>query len=427
MSRLAQKLQSFFIPEKYKRDEQEFRKARILVNTTLITTLFAFFFACQTYLFKQHHLFPALILWGSLFFSIAWLFRDGVSRVICANLYVSITFISALYETYWTGGLGSAILFWLSMVAVTAILLNTTKNAWVWFIISCAATITIFISKRLVHSPVEMDMKFYDLSVFLSALGLIAIMFVIALVMENAFILSLKRLDQKNKVIVQEKERSDELLLNILPSDVVEELKETGKTKARNYDLVTVLFADFVNFTSIIEGMPPEDLVSGIDDYFKMIDVIVTKFNAEKIKTVGDAYICVAGLGSNSSDNPIQMIDVALEIIEGIKITNKRREAENKICFEMRIGVHSGPVVAGVVGVKKFAYDIWGDTVNVAARMQQMGDPGKINISGITRELVKHRFNCFYRGKMQAKHKGLIDMYFVESRKVAAEALHHTQ
>jgi adenylate cyclase len=417
MNKLAQALHLFFIPDSSKNDEQEFRKARILVNTSFITSFFAFSFGGQTFLFKQYHLIPFMLLWGGLFFSLPWLLRSGVPRRVCANLFVLITFVSALYEVYWTGGLQSAILPWMSMVAVTAILLNTTRNAVVWFIIATIATNGIFIASSYIHFPIEIDMKFYDFSVFLSCFGLVAIMFVIAMVMENAFIGSLKKLDQKNKIIEAEKKRSDELLLNILPSEVMEELKATGKTLARNYDLVTVFFLDFIDFTTITEEMPPEELVSSIDSYFKLIDDVVSKFTIEKIKTVGDAYICAAGLPAGSSDNPVVMVQAALDIVNGLNELNKKRKTEGKTVFEVRIGIHSGPLVAGVVGVKKFAYDIWGDTVNTAARMQQNGEAGKINISGTTRELVKHRYVCNYRGRIEVKHKGQIDMYFVEGKK----------
>jgi len=242
-------------------------------------------------------------------------------------------------------------------------------------------------------------------------------MFTITMVMEIAFIGSLQKLGQKNNIIEEEKKRSDELLLNILLVEIMEELKATGKTQARNYDLVTVLFLDFMDFTSITEEMPPEELVSSIDSYFKLIDDIISKYPIEKIKTVGDAYICAAGLPLGSSDNPVIMIQAVMDVVAALNEMNEKRKADGKTVFEARMGVHSGPLVAGVVGVKKFAYDIWGDTVNTAARMQQNGEPGKINISGTTRELVKHRYICTYRGRIEVKHKGQIDMYFVEGKK----------
>jgi len=218
-------------------------------------------------------------------------------------------------------------------------------------------------------------------------------------------------------VIEKEKQKSDDLLLNILPAEIMEELKATGKTQARNYDLVTVLFADFKDFTQIIEELAPEELVAAIDSYFEMFDQIIAKYPIEKIKTVGDAYICVSGLPQTSSNNPLIMMEGAIEMIEAIEQLKAKRIKSKQVVFDVRIGIHSGPLVAGVVGIKKFAYDIWGDTVNTAARMQQYGEPGKINISGTTYGLVKHRYSCIYRGKIEVKHKGDIDMYFVISKK----------
>lgn len=202
------------------------------------------------------------------------------------------------------------------------------------------------------------------------------------------------------------KKRSDELLLNILPANVAEELKATGTSKARRFSGVTVLFSDFKNFTTYSEQMNPSELVTILDDYFKGFDRIVSAFGLEKIKTVGDAYICVCGLPTEDSQHAQKTVQAALRIQDYMK--------NSPAGWELRIGIHSGSVVAGVVGITKFSYDIWGDTVNVAARMEQNSEPGKINISQATYELAKDAFECSYRGKLEAKNKGALDMYFVE-------------
>jgi class 3 adenylate cyclase len=205
--------------------------------------------------------------------------------------------------------------------------------------------------------------------------------------------------------------------LNILPEEVVKELKQTGKTTARNYDLVTVMFADFKDFTLISNNLTPEDLVTAIDCYFEKFDTIIASHDVEKIKTIGDAYLCAAGLPEPNTRNPVEMVDVALKFLHAVDQLKQERTAAGKITFDIRIGIHSGPLIAGVVGIRKFAYDIWGDAVNTAARMQQNGDEGRINISGTTYELIKHRFHCTHRGRIEAKNKGLVDMYFVEGRR----------
>lgn len=211
-----------------------------------------------------------------------------------------------------------------------------------------------------------------------------------------------------------EKEKSDELLLNILPYDIAMELKEKGSADAKKFENVTVLFTDFEGFSQIAEEMNAVDLVSEIDYCFKEFDRIIQKHNIEKIKTIGDAYMAVGGLPVTNKTHPIDVVNAALEIKEFMKSHKIRKMNANQPVFEIRIGIHSGNVVAGIVGFKKFAYDIWGDTVNVASRMESSGEIGKVNISGTTYELVKSRFDCRHRGKIQAKNKGEIDMYFVE-------------
>ena len=221
-------------------------------------------------------------------------------------------------------------------------------------------------------------------------------------------------LEDKNKIIEQEQERSEKLLLNILPPAIAQELKEKGKAIARRYEESTVLFTDFKNFTNIAERLSPEELVSQLDFYFKGFDAIIKKYNIEKIKTIGDAYMCAAGLSGKKSD-ATAMVKAAYEMKEFMKTAQYEKEANSLPFFEARIGIHTGPVVAGVVGDDKFAYDIWGDTVNIAARMEQHCEPGEINISESTYWQVRYTFDCQYRGKIHAKNKGEIDMYYVKN------------
>jgi class 3 adenylate cyclase len=216
---------------------------------------------------------------------------------------------------------------------------------------------------------------------------------------------------KSNKIITKEKKRSDDLLLNILPSEVAEELKEKGSAAARYFDHVTVLFTDFVGFTKAGERMSPQQLVDELDVCFKGFDRIIEKYGIEKIKTIGDAYLAVSGLPAEDAHHAENIVNAALDIRDFML---QRKQQHGDTTFEVRIGIHSGSVVAGIVGVKKFAYDIWGDTVNTAARMEQNSEGGKVNISQATYSLVKDQFACTYRGDIAAKNKGEMSMYFVE-------------
>ena len=220
-------------------------------------------------------------------------------------------------------------------------------------------------------------------------------------------------LQLKNDIITNENKRSEELLLNILPHKVAEELKEKGETEAKQFDNVTVLFTDFVDFTGISEKLSPKELVAEIHLCFTVIDIIVEHNGLEKIKTIGDAYLAVCGLPNEDPDHAGKVVKAAKDILHFMN-EHKNVLGDKVGLKDIRIGIHSGGVVAGIVGIKKFAYDIWGDTVNTAARMEQSSEPGKINISSATYELVKDEFNCIHRGKINAKNKGEIDMYFVD-------------
>jgi class 3 adenylate cyclase/ligand-binding sensor domain-containing protein len=217
------------------------------------------------------------------------------------------------------------------------------------------------------------------------------------------------RTEQLNK----EKEKSEDLLLNILPKKVAEELKKYGKAKAKHYDYASVMFTDFKGFTFLAEKLTSTDLVKEIDYCFSHFDDIVEKYKVEKIKTIGDAYMCASGIPEEDSNNPILITLAGLEIAQFMGNHIEKRKAKDKPYFELRIGVHTGPLVAGVVGKKKFAYDVWGDTVNTAARLESSGEPGMVNVSEVTYKAIKDYFDCEVRGKIEAKNKGKIAMYFV--------------
>ena len=216
-----------------------------------------------------------------------------------------------------------------------------------------------------------------------------------------------------NRIIEEEKNRSDNLLLNILPEETALELKQKGKVKARKFECVTVLFTDFQGFTKYSQNLTPEKLVESVDFYYSKFDEIMDKYNLEKIKTLGDSYMCAGGLHHHSTCHATKMIQAAFEIVEFVNEA-KRSSKEGQTRFDIRIGINSGPVVAGIVGTKKFAYDIWGDTVNVASRMETASEPGKINISENSYQLIKEDFDCVYRGELFVKNKGMMKMFFVK-------------
>ncbi len=263
---------------------------------------------------------------------------------------------------------------------------------------------------------VKNDLEKQSLLNYLLILGL-SVFLIISVAIYRLYYLrksNQKILENKNIEIAKEKERSDNLLLNILPENVANELKNTGKAEPKFFERSTIMFTDFVGFTKVSSSISPKELVEEIDTIFRQFDAIIEKYKIEKIKTIGDAYLCVSGVPDIASHSALNVVHAAREIIDFLANHTKERKEQNRISFDIRIGIHSGPIVAGIVGVKKFAYDIWGDTVNTAARMEQNSEAGKINISGVTYELIKNEIECEYRGKIAAKNKGEIDMYFIK-------------
>ena len=224
-----------------------------------------------------------------------------------------------------------------------------------------------------------------------------------------------REIERQKEIIETAKAQSDSLLLNILPDEIAEELKKFGKSYARKHEQVSVLFSDIKGFTTISEKLTPTKLVTQLDDMFGAFDNIIDKYGMEKIKTIGDAYMCACGLPLSDNENAVKAVKAGLDMQHFIKEFGMANKIQNLPVFEIRIGIHTGPLVAGVVGSNKFAYDIWGDTVNLASQMEEHSEAGKVNISGVTYALVKNSFQCTYRGKIEAKSKGQVDMYFVDA------------
>lgn len=219
------------------------------------------------------------------------------------------------------------------------------------------------------------------------------------------------------QIIEEEKKRSDDLLLSILPAKVADELKQTNQATPQHYDKVTVLFADFQSFTRLSESLQPTELLFLLNSFFHEFDEIAKEFGLERIKTIGDAYMAAGGLPVENHTNPLDTVKAALKMQE--KLIEKRNELGiPQSNWQMRIGVHTGAVVAGVVGQTKFAYDIWGDAVNIASRLETNSEAGRVNISQQTYEEIKEVFHCEYRGEIEVKNRGIIDMYFVNELKV---------
>jgi adenylate cyclase len=222
-----------------------------------------------------------------------------------------------------------------------------------------------------------------------------------------------KIINKRTEDLIIEKEKTEALLANVLPKNTASEIMEKGKATKIKYNFVTVLFSDIQGFTKIAEETNPEVLIDELDKFFFYFDSIVEKYGIEKIKTIGDAYMCAGGIPEKNRTNPVEVILAALEMKRYMTNLKETSELEGMKYWDIRIGIHTGTVVAGVVGQKKLSYDIWGDTVNTASRMESSGGAGKINISGTTYEFVKDFFTFEYRGKMPVKYKGELEMYFV--------------
>lgn len=409
---MFQKINQFFVPEAYTHEQEQFRKAKLTVGAYFIVACFNVNYILTSMLIHYkgglYSQIPLLIISTLCLI----LYKNKIAPYIVNTLFFIFAILSIAITVYFTNGYNSFILPWIASTPIVALLVAGKRGGYLALIACCISLSFFYILFLQGHNFTEdYDLEYKNVFSYTTHLGLILILFAVAMVFENAKNTALKNLDDRNEQLAIEKKRSDDLLLNILPSEIVTELKETGKSKAKLFDHVSVIFTDFVNFTKISETLSPDELVSEIDYCFKGIDEIIERNGLEKIKTIGDAYLAVCGLPNEDVNHGIRTVQAGLEILSFI---DSRKHNGGK--FEIRIGIHSGSLVAGIVGIKKFAYDIWGDTVNTASRLESSGEAGKVNISDSTHQLVKENYHCVYRGKIEAKNKGNIDMYFVDKK-----------
>lgn len=369
--------------------------------------LFAVFtMAAQAYSSHQSKYFYIAMGW---FFLVPH-FNYAMYRLSNSNIKVELYFL--LFDTFW-GGIFMMFMYFAPLPSLMIMLMTCSGNLGVkgfkQFVIGLFCMVLGILLVRVVK-PFEFHIESSLVVIIISAVCLASYTLSFVYIAYRSTIYQKKL----RKQIEEEKQRSEELLLNILPEQTAIELKQKGSVDAQKYDLVTVMFTDFKDFTKVSEKIVPETLVLEIDKIFRAFDKIISKYPIEKIKTIGDSYMCAGGLPQKNDTHALDVVAAAQDILQYVQQYKQEQQQKGLPAFEIRIGIHTGALVAGVVGIKKFSYDIWGDTVNIASRMESSGDVGKINISSRTYEQVKHKHACTYRGKITAKNKGEIDMYFID-------------
>ena len=407
-----------FLPAKLTQDQDSIRRHRLFIIINFLITVFAISYGVLSYFIHFKVGMNAMIVSAIFFFLQPYLLRSGIHLNIMGVVFGIYSFLLNTVLVYYSGGLFiSPVTPFIILTPPVVLIFTNYKTASV-FAVLCVLYVIGFaiVKQRIKVFPFTYEPTFHLMFLTLALAGLVIIFFLITNTFENTKNFALRRLVEKQNELEAEQKRSDRLLLNILPEETAKELKSFGIAKPKRHENVTVMFTDFVEFTKQSENIPADELVSDIDFYFREFDEIISKYNIEKIKTIGDSYMCVAGLNGNDGDeHAVNMIHAAFDIMHFIEKTKLERTKRQKPYFNIRIGINSGAVVAGVVGSKKFAYDIWGDSVNVAARLQQSSEPGRINISNSTYLQTKDQFVFTSRGKIAIKNRGELEMYFVDS------------
>lgn len=348
---------------------------------------------------------------GVLFFLFYFLsrFRAAHRRLYWPFVLLMLVFLSV--NTLGNAGShGGAHYYLIPALVIAVVLSGNRRRTFASVALFCTVTLALLTLERflpaLFTSYSYHDERFYDVT----SNFLFAQIFTAALVAVLSGSLN------------DERKRTDALLLSVLPEPVARELKTYERVEPREYESATVLFTDFVGFTRIAEGFTAQQLVEELDYCFRGFDEIVRRHGIEKIKTIGDAYMAVGGVPAPTTSHARDCVSAALEIATFVARTRAARVEEGRAYWDIRVGVHTGELVAGVIGCEKFSYDVWGNTVNTASRMESAGAPGRVNISRATYEMVKDAFECEYRGRIEVKGKGEVEMFFVKGNHAAASA-----
>ena len=404
-----------FLPPLPEGDYEMLRKHKFFLITCLFTGVFAFAYGVLSYLIEFKVGLNLMILSVLFFGAQPFLLQKIPLKYLGVLVSLYIVWLNGMLVFYSGGLFVSPVSPWITLSAPIALLFTNYKTAISLVILGIFYVLAF---SWVINSEFEFPFTYLEqyhlLFLALSFSGLVAIFFLVTNTFEVTKNEALNSLMLKQKELEAEQAHSESLLLNIFPEEVVKELKSTGKSEAKLHPEVTVLFADVKNFTAAAEKLGPSELVELIDRYFRSFDSVIHDFKLEKIKTIGDAYMAASGVPDSNKATVGDVLKAAIEM-QKINHSLKQIQIDNiKPFFDFRIGIHTGPVVACVVGKKKFVYDIWGDTVNIAARIEQAGEPGKINISEFTYLQIKDDFNCSARGKIEAINKKDMEMYFVD-------------
>ncbi|TAE09097.1 MAG: adenylate/guanylate cyclase domain-containing protein [Bacteroidetes bacterium] len=378
------------------------------------------------FVFKIYVIGIGLWINASMAFLILWLNAVGKSHIsrILFSVVPVLTFAigSPLAKMF---GTSRSVVFYIAprigliIMCLVPLFLFGFRRDW-RLVLSMALPISCFLLFDYIHVWFGIDWRTFPMryeeypAIIFATSGLLVFIIFSTLFIQKINADYEKQVLKQGEEIALEKQKSENLLHNILPEEVAQELKEKGSATPKHYELITVLFTDFKGFTNIAEKISPTEVIENLNTCFLAFDNICDKYGLEKIKTIGDSYMCAGGLPVANTTNPVDVVLAGLEMQDFMTRWIAEKQARGQEVWELRLGIHSGEAVAGVVGKNKFAYDIWGDTVNLASRMESSGEVGKVNISGTTYALIKDKFVCTFRGKIQAKNKGEVEMYFVE-------------